>query len=150
MGNNPYGAPASAVAAPPAPRPPEVTRAIRILWAVFVVSFVTLHPAIRGEWWVHPEDAELGGAALVIGIFLIVFFSAVYAALVWLTALGHNWARWMFLVLAVLTTLIAATDWTRSIAETPAGFVSDVLMTLAEVWALRLLFFGPGAQWFRR
>ena len=153
MERNPYSPPVATVrdphvAAPP--RPLEVTRAIRIFWLVFVVGFITLLPSIRGEWWA-PRDAEgLESIVMAVAIVAVVIFSTVYAVLVVLVGRRHNWARWALLAYVVLTSFIAALDLARSLSETPLAAVLDVLTTLAEVWAFYLLFFGPGAQWFRR
>jgi hypothetical protein len=149
MAHNPYNAPSSTVQDPPfpiVPRPPEVTRACRILWAIFVLSFVTLHPAIRGRWWVIPNAEDIAPAFM---ISVSIVFAVVYAVLVWLTGRRRNWARWALLVFVVVTTLIAAGDLPRSFSETPIAAVADVCFTLAEVWAFRLIFSGRGAEWFR-
>jgi hypothetical protein len=147
MPHNPYSAPSSTVQDPPAaPRPPEATRALQILWVTFVITFVTMLPAIRGEWWVVP-DAEEGD-----GIFVILvtgLFAAVYGVLIWLTGRRRNWARWALLVFIAGTTALAAPDLPRTFAETPAAAIADVCIALAELWAFRLLLFGPGAEWFR-
>ena len=149
-------------------RPRQVALACRILWIVFFLSFVTLHPDIRGEWWLFPAEetsdevsaaevspeAEEGMAllesawpAIMIGTTLL--FAGAYALLVWTTGKGHNWARWTLLAFILGTTALAMQDWERSYAETPLALVADLCFTAAEAWALSLLFFGPGAAWFR-
>ena len=153
MAHNPYSAPGSTVQDPPSqvmPRPAEVTRACRILWSVMLASILSLHPAIRGEWWVIPESEGAGAIASSALIAVTVLSGIVYGVLLWLTGRGHNWARWTVLVFVVVSTLFAATDFSRSLSETPAAAVMDLFFTLAELWAFRLLFFGPAAQWYRR
>jgi hypothetical protein len=132
------------------PRPAEVTRACQILWVVMLASILSLHPALRGEWWVVPESegAEAIGSAALIGV--TALSGIIYGVVLWLTGRGHNWARWALLVFVVVSTVFAAGEFPRSLSETPAAAVMDVFFTVAELWAFRLLFFGPAAQWYRR
>ena len=152
MERNPYSPPAATVRDPNIsvpPKPLEVARACWVLWAVFVISLVTLHPSIRGDWWSIPdvEDGETIG--MVFGIVLAVVFFILYAVLVIFIGRRHNWARWALLTYAVAGWFITVSDFPRSLSETPIAAAMDGLMTLAEAWAFYLLFFGPGAQWFR-
>ena len=149
---NPYKAPAAALEDPredSAPMPPEVRQAYRTLWVVFVISFLTLHPDIRGEWWATP-DAEDGEAMVLAGLVVAAVFSALYAFFVFSIGRRRSWARWALLVFLAFGTLLAIPDFPRSMSETPVAAAADVLITLAEAWALYHLFLGPGAQWFRR
>jgi hypothetical protein len=50
----------------------------------------------------------------------------------------------------VLGWLIQGVDLPRSLSETPAAAVADLLMAAAEVWAIRLLYSPPASAWFRR
>jgi hypothetical protein len=116
---------------------------------VVVVSLLSLHPSIRGQWWAIP-DGEASDAIRIAGIVMAAVFMIIYVALVLLIGRRHGWARWALLVYVISTTLIGASDFPRSVSQTPAAAFIDVLTTLAELWAFYLLFFGPGAQWFRR
>lgn len=152
MARNPYSAPGAAVQDPPhrpEPRPAEVTRACGILWAVWVASFLTLHPAVSGEWWLVPEaegpDAEAG---VVFIVAMVALFAGAFAVLVWLTGRGHNWARWALLLYVIGTTTLGAVDFPRSLAETPAAAGIDAMLALAEAWALVLLFSKSAGPWF--
>src|SRR5688500_10624733 len=133
------------------PRPYEVTRALQLLWTVLAISVVTLHPSVRGDWWLGAEgvDAALADAALVGGLIVAVLFSGFYMGLVFLTGRRHGWARWAMLVFLLLGWVIQGADLQRSLAETPAAALADLLMAGAEVWACRLLFSAPAAAWFR-
>lgn len=93
-------------------------------------------------------DSEVLEGLAVIMIGMTVIFAAAYGALLWFTGRRSNWARWALLAFVVSTTLISAGDLPRSLSETPVAVIVDGCITLAEVWAFRLLFFGPGAQWF--
>lgn len=155
---NPYRAPIAAVRDPEAPMsyPPQVALALWLFWAVFVVSLVSLHPAIRGEWWtmaaaeadVDADFADLAEAFVVLGVVMTVVFSALYAGLVVLIGRRHSWARWAMLGFALFGTAMTALEFPQSLAETPIAAGLDVVMTLAESWALYLVFFGPGAAWY--
>jgi hypothetical protein len=131
--------------------PYEVTRALQLLWAVLAISVVTLHPSVRGEWWLGSDgvDAALLDAALVGGLIVAGLFSGFYMGLVFLIGRRHGWARWAMLVFLVLGWVIQGADLQRSLAETPAAAFADLLMAGAEVWACRLLFSAPAAAWFR-
>lgn len=151
MERNPYTPPVAAVhdpqvAAPP--KPPEVTRACRIFWVVFAISLMTLHPAIRGEWWTAFDEGA-GSIGMTSGIVLLAVSSIVYAVLIVLVGRRHNWARWVLLGYVLLGSFVLVAEFDRSLSETPFAAVMDVLTTLAESWALCLLFFGAGARWFR-
>ncbi len=154
MAHNPYRAPESAVHdVASAARPRPVALACRILWVVLVLSLITLHPEIRGEWWIFspgdqtsneavPEseallqDLERMWPALIVG--LTVVFAALYGFLVWTTGKGHNWARWLLLAFVLGTTAMAAPDYGRSLEETPLAFAADICLTTGEVWAFWL------------
>ena len=164
MAHNPYRTPRSVVRdAAPVPRPAQVTLACRILWVVFFLSLVTLHPDIRGDWWHITPDETISEAGIpdsedaddevepIVPAFVIgmtVAFAAAYALLVWSTGRGHNWARWALLAFVCATTAMGAVDFGRSFTETPLALLADACFTVAEIWAFSLLFFGAGAAWF--
>ena len=158
MERNPYKAPDVRVddySAPKPPRPEQVTRACQIFWVVIVLSLLTLHPSIRGEWWSVPgaEAPEAAGFVgqimMFVAVGLLVVFTVLFAVLVWLVRRGRNWARWVLLAYLILGWVSLVFDFQRSMFETPVAAAGDVLVVLAEVWACYLLFSGSGAQWFR-
>jgi len=131
---------------------------------VFLVSVVTLHPDIRGEWWVlstgeQTDDQLIPGKEStledleqvwpVIAVGLAIVFSGIYAFLVWTTGKGHNWARWLLLAFILGTEALGLSDYSRSLAETPLALATDICVLAAEIWALWLLFSGTGAAWFK-
>ena len=107
-----------------------------------------MHPAISGEWWVMPDSMDSDLVAMMIAIAVASF--AVYVCLVWLVGRRHNWARWTLLAVVAISTLFSMFDFQNSLAETPLAAGASLLFTLLEIWAFSLLFFGPGARWFRR
>ena len=157
MADERYKAPGAAVGGREAaqdalPRPYGVARALQLLWAVFFIGLVTLHPGVRGEWWLgsEPIDAELHDAAFVGGLILATLFSVVYVLLVFFLGRRHAWARWAMLAFLMLGWVLTGIDLPRSLAETPAAAFADVLMAVVEVWACWLLFSAPANAWFRR
>lgn len=152
MAHNPYEAPESRVAdpiVPDVPCPPEVTRAVRILWISLAASLATMLPVIRGNWWAPDGGENAPDAGPVVIVFALVMF-ALSAWLVWMVSRGRNWARWTLLGLFVIGWLFLLTDFSRSLAETPLAALADTLIAAAEVWACYLLFSGAGAAWFTR
>ena len=159
MERNPYRAPTAAVrdlesAAAPPPR--QVRLACWMFWVLLAVDMASLHPAIRGEWWsigeleVEEDDPEeLVTAFTAVVVFSTVVFSLIYAALVVLIARRHNWARWAMLGFVVFGAIVVGFELDQSLAETPTAAAIDLLTLPAEAFALYLLFFGPGAAWFR-
>src|SRR5688572_1333499 len=152
-----YRAPATAVGATEAaqdsaPRPREVTRALQLLWTVFILSVVTLHPSVRGDWWLGGEEVEAGfeDTALVIGIVVAGLFSGLYMGFVVLMGRRHNWARWAMAVFLVIGWAMLAVDLPTSLAETPAAAVADLVMAGAELGAGYLLFTEASTAWFSR
>ena len=156
MDHNPYKPPDAIVADRASrPRPPQVTRACRILWAMLILGLVSLHPAIRGEWWTSPEGVESGEAGgapdvvLAIGVALGVLLTVAFAGLLVLVGRRHNWARWTLLVYLVLGWVLLALDVPTAVNETPPVAIAiDLLSAAAEAWAGFLLFADPAAQWF--
>ena len=152
-----YKAPGAAVGGREAaqdalPRPYEVTRALQIFWTVFALSWVTLHPSVRGEWWLGSEgvDPALADAALVSGLVFAGLFGGLYMGFVILIGRRHAWARWALLGFVVLGWVIQGIDLPRSLSETPAAAFADVLMAAAEAWACWLLYTPPASAWLRR
>jgi hypothetical protein len=152
MADDLYSAPRAVVQDPAldaAPRPREVTYACAILWVVFFLNLLSLHPEFRGDWWAAPESDPVDGTDYISYFAVMALFEGIDALLIWLISRRHNWARWTLLILALVTTVVLAFDLPESFSETPAAAIADVLLILAEFWALRLLFFGAGTEWFR-
>jgi hypothetical protein len=135
-----------------APRPPQVGLACLILWVTLFLSAATLHPSIRGEWWMEGAEgsAEAGEALLAGGLFISGVFFAIFGALLFLTGRRENWARWGMLAFLVFGWLMGLYDLPRSFSETPGAALTDIMIAAAEMWASYLLFLSAGAAWFKR
>jgi len=157
MAQDPYRTPGAPVgrreaAEDAAPRPEQVSLACRILWVTTLLSAATLHPSVRGEWWIGDAsvDEETAGAMLTGGLIMAGLFFGLFAAMLYLTGRRRNWARWVLLALLALGWVMWLTDLPRSFAETPGAALADTLISAAELAAGYLLFLSPGAAWFRR
>jgi putative copper export protein len=130
-------------------RPPQVTYACRLLWAVLVIDLLSMHPAIRGDWWGEVEDEDMrmfvyGGVALVAVLFLA------YGFLIYLVGRRNDVARWLLLLLFALGAVATVGDFAETLEETPWAAAVDGFSLVVELWACYLLFLSPGAAWFRR
>jgi hypothetical protein len=118
---NPYAAPsassssATSAYAPPRahvadampaeiPRPDAATRAVRCLWASFVVSIIAVLVALA-----RPEPVQNVGPAFearaTIMAVMIVFFILMFALGAWINikiARGRNWARILYLLMCLM------------------------------------------------
>jgi hypothetical protein len=157
VAHDPYKAPSAPVgdqeaAEDAAPAPEQVRLACRILWVTLLLSAATLHPSVRGEWWLEGAEGtpEVADAMLVGGLVMSAVFFGFVALVVFLTRRGHYWARWILLALLAFGWLMGLYDLPRSLGETPGAALADLLITAAEVWACYLLFLSPGATWFRQ
>jgi hypothetical protein len=155
MTQNPYQAPAAPVSdplRPDTPKPAAVRIALRGLWAVFVLSLLSLHPWIRGEWWVFDEAEFPQAAALYAAIMIaVVLFSCVGSAfLLWLLGRRIGWARWATLAWVLVGLWGLVTDLPTVWAETPLAVIVDGTSVALDLACCALLFFGAGAQWFRQ
>jgi hypothetical protein len=148
MSENPYHAPEASVADVQfivGPRPPQVTRACRIYWAILIFSALSMLPGVRGDWWAHARGAVIAVVIAVNAALLIVVGLAIHA-----TARRHNGGRWFLLLYALVDVLSTAGNATSILTETPLLVLWDVLSIPAEVAACVLLFRGAGAAWFRQ
>jgi hypothetical protein len=142
--HNPYSPPKADVSEPAEPAlaeaPPAVTRAVRLLWFSFVLTFVE----IALDW-----EAQIGGVSLV---YLLVWMGVMCALQVWLylkIARGRNWARITFLVLIAITLPVSFTSILEMAQRAPVAAGVTLIDLFVVFFALYLLFF-PGRSWFRR
>jgi len=156
MAHDPYKAPSAPVgkreaAEDAAPRPAQVTLGCRILWVTLALSAATMHPSVRGEWWMQgaEDDPALAEAALIGGLFMAGVFFAIFAIVLFLAGRRQNWARWTMLALLAFGWVMGLYDLPRSFAETPGAALADMLIAAAELWASYLIFLTPGAAWFK-
>jgi len=145
MSRNPYAPPSATVADPPVPpiqRPRLIARALQLLWISFVLGLIgtfvheTQSPAL--EWLITLVFVALYGAVVVWLFFKI--------------GRGRNWARIVYLVLAVISYLMLSLDWRSyyySYRQHPGWVWLDFAGIAAELAALALLFSRPANRWFR-
>ena len=153
MEHSPYEPPKSAVedrlkVIPP--RPTQISLAIRILWLGFIAGLLSLHPWLRGTWWVNPGETTSAAASLAVVIALTLVFSAFFIWLLVRAGRRKNWARWVLLVYLVIGWISVAIDLPETLSATPFAGAIDFLVAMAELWASYLLFLSPGASWFKR
>jgi len=145
VSRNPYAPPGATVADPPTPpiqRPPLVARAVQLLWISFVIgligTFVHETVATSLEW--------------IITTVFVAVYSAVVVWLLYKIGRRRNWARIVYLVLAMISYLMMALDWRSyyySYWDHPGWIVLDFMGIAAELVALGLLFCRPANAWFR-
>jgi hypothetical protein len=119
--------------------PPQVRRAIKFLWASFVLGLIdSVH-----VFDIDSEALEFAGAIF----FLLVLVNAVFAFLIVSASKRRNWARIVLLISVVVTTFAyflfpseTADPW-WSVA---CIIASSILEVIAMIW----LFSGPGARWY--
>jgi hypothetical protein len=146
MERNPYAAPAAPVADPsvpePADRPPEVTRAVLLIWISIGLGILGL--------FIAPREMPFGWVGIGIVALLTL---AIWAWIITKIARGRNWARITYLVLIVLGYGSMAFTWQVQIATlkaSPLSAVLTVVEAVIAVYAIYLLFSGPASAWFRR
>ena len=142
---SPYAPPASQVSDPPEPqhlfpKPLQIRVAVWLLW----ISLALATPMMYFEYRRTSSYVE--------AIFVMVFVSAMLAFSAFLNvkiARGRNWARIVFLVLAVFTVVFSFLPdegaRTVSILESALSVISLVI----DIVIAYLLFAWPGALWFR-
>jgi len=154
---SPYAPPRAQVAdiepgGPPMARPPQVTRAVKCLWAVFAIGVVftvwtlakpsaqylrTVGPASQSNYWL-----------VSLGVYTLIFLLSIwlYRAI----GRGRNWARILFLILSGLSLLslplifFSVKAGTQSLIE---GLVSIVNLGIS-FYACYLLLTAPAREWF--
>ena len=144
MRSNPYTPPKSDVkdVGPErliAERPRQVIHATLLLW----VSAVLAVPLMYWEYQRTPEES-----APVVLIFAALVLALVIAVNIYVWQ-GRNWARIIFLALAILSVIIFF-GMLRDILEYPAvEIVLNIVSLRIDVVVAFLLFTKPGALWFR-
>lgn len=132
------------------PKPPQIARAVRLLWAGVIASGISLLPVLRGRWWVEPGQTISAAQSLAFAMVVVTISFGIMISLMVLVGRRKNWARWVLLALLIVGWITAAIDMPKTLAATPFAGAIDFLVTIAELWATYLLFLSPGAQWFKR
>jgi hypothetical protein len=147
--NNPYAPPKAAVddvsSGTEPPRPPQVTRSVRLMWAAVAVSFVS--------GIVNAKLTETPGIpkAMYVG-FLITGWVVGFLIIWWILssiAKGKNWARIVQLVLFLFGIFGMLMVFAMPQQVSGAIWALYAIQMGLNVWGMILLFSGPANAWFR-
>ena len=152
MERNPYAPPVSAVADPievRGERPKEVTLAVKLLWASFALGIVGM--------FFQPMYATGSATTTMAPWIVILIFSgiafAIWAWVITKSANGRNWARILFLVLAIIglvgTAFVVPMALAIYKARPLTGLLSVVNFAL-EIYTMYLLLTAPARAWFKQ
>lgn len=148
--NNPFQTPNATVelAEFEPPKPQAVVLAIRILWATMAIGLFSMLPGIRDGFW-----NEFSGDNMEIMIGVVVVFTvlsiAIFVALMVYLGRRANWARWGMLAMMCFGWIVTVSQGSDLIDQGMLAVVIDLGVAIAEAYAMALLFFGTGAQWFK-
>ena len=147
MAQTPYAPPAARVSDPPearGPVPASLRRAARFLWASFVLSV-----ALAGLYLV---DAVPSGNSTVDSVTTIVT-AALIALIAVKVGAGRNWARWLFLVIYILGSVmfgVVLIVMPQAFLSMPGLLqVSALAQFTVQTCALVLMFTRPSRRWFQ-
>jgi hypothetical protein len=122
------------------PKPPEISRAISLLWASLAVGLVKTPM----QWAYLTAQASIAFTG-----FILVFTLAILSFLILKIGQGRNWARIVFLVFSGLGFLPFLFVLRSEFARSPALGTFSVLQVGLQVFALFLVFTSPGKEWFQ-
>lgn len=127
-------------------RPPQVRWASVLLWLSFTLGAALSVYALRADG--DPSEHAPAVDAVLAGI----TFGAL-ALSAWLNVmiyLGHNWARIVYLALAVLALVLMLVPVGDGEPLTQTETLGYALSSLLDFAAMVLVFTRPGALWFKR
>jgi hypothetical protein len=145
---NPYEAPKAAVAdidpeERQLERPSQVVLAVKLAWAGIILGLAAL--AVSWEYYssLGITSSMLIGQAFGVLIALWVYYKIYH---------GRNWARILYLVMALLSFLVLASGAVRGqvLSGPLISKVSAILNTGITIAAVWLLFTRPANAWFKR
>jgi hypothetical protein len=146
MANSPYAPPAARVSDPlelRGPRPLSVRRAAQFLWASFVLSVASGMLYLAGALPTPNLTADVVTTISTAG--LIALIAAKVGA-------GRSWARWLFVAIYVLGSMMFAVILTftpQAFLSLPAlGQVLGLVQFGLQTCALVLMFSRASRQWF--
>ena len=120
----------------------QVKRAVALLWVSLALSVLD---SILAWEPLDPPDPRWDVALWVLTGGVLLFA----AALIYLIARRHNWARLSYLALSVLATLAYAAFPLDIFASEPWWSVAlTVVITVLDLAALYWLFSGSGGRWY--
>lgn len=143
MTSNRYAPPAATVGEivdeARAPRPRQVTWAVRLLWVSVIYSI----PMFYLEATRAPSDADR-----IVGLVVELVFTAFGCYLFVCIGRGRNWARIVTLVLTVLSTAMVVFGSPLPSLSSIDG-IASVLNTVSDIACMCLLFTPTASAWFR-
>ena len=144
MSANPYQAPQARVGDVAAQEKPSTFRiAVILLWASFALGMM------YGAWDGLGELSAEGEEAFDIYIVILVVMALVLSIPLIFVTLGHNWARWLWLLFFVGGWAWVFWDWEQSV-QTTTDVLIELSFLIVDLTIVRLIFFGSGAAWFKR
>jgi hypothetical protein len=126
-------------------RPAQVRWATALLWLSFTLGAALAVYELR-----HGSSAELAPAvdAVLLGFTVgALAFSALLNVMIFK---GHNWARIVYLLLAVVAVVLLLMPSEEGQALTLTETIGYALSSLLDFAAMVLVFTRPGALWFQR
>jgi hypothetical protein len=144
--NNPFNPPTAnlerEVVQPP--KPAAIILATRLFWGTMILSLISLIPGFRLGYWEELADLPI---EVLMGI--LMFFISLFSVLVVHIGKRANWARWSMLVFLVYGWIETATDLPSLLTQGQFAIGAEIAVIAGELYAIKLLFFGEGAQWFK-
>ncbi len=122
--------------------PPQVRRAVILLWITLVAAIASMVFAFDVATFAEPEMASFLWPFLI-GTFIL------NVVLIYYISRRRNWARVVLLLLTIGGIIVMLWPF-DDVTVTWDSVVSDAAFTALDVIALYWLFTGPGAAWFAR
>ena len=136
-------------------KPKEVVLAIKLLWAYFAVSILSM--VLNWDYVIlvartKSPDFPPPGFPMTLEMFLCVVMSISFALILWIIlkiSSSRNWARILYLI----TIVIGVPSWLLNFMEMMKGpkmvVVLSILATILSLGACVLLFTRPSNAWFK-
>ena len=149
MTDNPYAPPKAEVAeraaVAPTVRPREITRAVCLLWALWVIDIVDTAFEWNGQVASRGLRSVLWEYGLVYGLSALVYVRLLK---------GSPWARIAQALVALVgvtaISLMAVRQVVFGVPIPGHGLAEALLMIAGNAYAAWLLFTSPGKEWFRK
>jgi hypothetical protein len=148
MSGNPFappGAPVADITSPdePAGRPPEVVRAVGLLWLNYAIGIIVM--IISWNYQTTLSTPMRIWIQQFLGFLLALWvYHKIYE--------GRNWARILHLVIVLLSiagSVLAYRFIAQMLSSAPAMVKASLLLSpMLNLYIVWLLFFTPGRKWF--
>ena len=147
MNDNPFSPPSATVAdvavSRPGNRPPEVLRAVQLMWGLYIAS--VLMTPLNWDLIRRTQPPLMIALSFVLGLAIVYWL---YSKILQ----GRNWARIVVLVFLILGALAYLMPTFRKAMEMQS-IVTRIYGPLSQIgyaYAMWLLFSAPGKEWFQR